>query len=121
MYLLRPGWSLPVASFQKSSLEERDLEGVKYLRAKVDDLHLSQPSALLLLQGSTLKSILDGVLIEESDNAAGFYSLVTAEPPCLWKPPANIRSAVFARIVERPVDVHPEEIFRKLFIREFSR
>lgn len=122
--VLKPGWVHPVATTVLSSppvATRCERGGISYLRVEISNLKLSQASALLLLQGASIRSLFSDVLLSLGQDAPHFYSLIYASVPCLWRPPPVVDRAVFAWVIDRPVDVHPEKLFQDLFLAELGK
>lgn len=87
------------AEASAEELREIPDHGITYARVELKNLRLSHAAALFLLQGASLRQLLDGVTLS-GEGPKYFYSVVFAEFPVLWKPPPHIPRVVLARVLE---------------------
>lgn len=122
VFVHKAGWAQPVGHGRiEGELEKFETEDFTALRLELRDFYLSHAAALFLLQGASLRNLFDNVVIGVGERAPDVYSLAVATPARLFVPPPRATKVVLAHILERPVNITPDEIFTRLFREETRR
>lgn len=99
---------------------------IEYQRLEVNDLHLSHAAGLFLLQGASLKQLLDDTLIIEISKDPGETMeafngiLIFADVPALHRPPLVLKKAVFAHLTRYPANIPLSELTKALLLSELG-
>ena len=123
----RPGWPHPIGKASSPDHDPRNPRQrgpIHYDRVELTGFLLSHAATIFLLQGASLRQLFTDVVLVRPPGFARedhhYYSVVFAEPPMLWRPPPMISRVVLARLIERPVDMSPEDVLSELFSAEVA-
>ncbi len=124
--LQRLGWAKPVALFKTYTAEMREVrtESGKFVKAiihRLEDVRLTQTSALFLLQGASLQMLFDTTLLPPTVMPASSHKvrpflLVRSEFPDLVSPVPQIGHVHLAMLMQVDPDVPIEEVRQALFL-----
>lgn len=86
-----------------------------YERLELRDVHLSHASGLYLLQGASIRGLLDGIMVWP---LAFVGNVGSSDAPALSKPPLVIRKLVLVHVLEKPENLDGEELTKQIFFME---
>lgn len=121
--IFKPGWQQPVGWTPHEIVEPEciDVDTFAFQRVALRDFYLSHAATLFLLQGASLKQLFSDVVVKAGAREPDVYSLIFTSVPRIHAPPPRIDQVVLAHILERPVDLSPDQLVEQLFTIELAR
>lgn len=93
---------------------------MKYQRVELQNVRLSHPAVLHLLQGASLRQLLSNIACSGDGVLMAPCFLASAESPSLMKQPVVIPKLVLACGISAPEEMKEEEVQHALFLDQMS-